>query len=55
MWPACEDCLQRQFKSFLSNGNAISCILLDYFRAATFYEKLFLHSKHFCRAATSPK
>ena len=27
----------------------------DFFRTATFYEKLLLHSKHFCIAATSPE
>ena len=32
-----------------------SCILSGFFWTATYYEKLRLYRKHFCRAATSPE
>ena len=51
----CEGRLQRQFEEFLSNGGVLSRIRSDIFRIATFYEKLLLHSKYFCRAVSSPE
>ena len=47
--------LQRQFEEFLSNGGVLSRIRSDIFRIATFYEKLLLHNKYFCRAVSSPE
>ena len=40
---------------FLSNDDVPSRIRGDLFRTSTFYEKLLLHSKHFCRAAIFPE
>ena len=51
----CEDRLRRQFQEFLSNDDVLSRIRSDSFKRDTFYEKLLLHSKHYCRAATSPE
>ena len=53
MWTPCEDRSQRQFQEFLSNNDALSCVHRDYFRTATLYKKLLLHSKHFCKAPSS--
>ena len=55
MWNTLEDRLQRQSSEFLSNDDALSRMRIDSFRTGTLYEKLLLHSKHFCRTATSPE
>ena len=55
MWTPCQDCLQRQFYNFILTDHALFRVCRNYFRTATFYEKLRLHSKHFRRAATSPE
>ena len=55
IWTTCEDRVQLQFQEFLSNDDALSRVHRDYFMTATFYEKLLLHSKHFCRAVIYPE
>ena len=55
MWTPGQNRLQRQFYEFLLNDDVLSRIRSDFFKTDTLYEKLLLHSKHFCRAATSPE